>query len=104
MFGAIIITFVITVLLMSVAFLVNFNQQRTRETQQLRRENDNLHKQVDDFYNRERASREKRAYNQGLHDGRETDSLYRKMLSKYNKGEQATIMMYGDNRRRNNDE
>lgn len=104
MFGAIIITFVITFLLMTVAFLTNCNQQKNRETQQLKRENDNLHKQVNDFYNRERANREKRAYDRGLYDGRETDTLYRRMLSKYSKGEQATVMMYGENRRRGNDE
>ena len=36
------------------------------------------------------------AYRQGLHDGRETDTLYRGLLAKYSRGEQATVMMQGE--------
>lgn len=96
MFGAIIITFVITFLLMTVAFLVNFGQQKEKENRQLQRENGSLHKQVDNLYAREQSKRVRTAYNRGLHDGRETDTLYRRMLAQYSKGEQATVMMYGE--------
>ena len=55
-----------------------------------------LNQQVSDLICQRNIKRERDAYNQGLYDGRATDTLYRKMLSKYSSGEQATVMMYGE--------
>ena len=96
MFGTIIITFTITALSSAVFFMLYINHQKECESRLLRNENSSLHKRMDDYYSKERARREKNAYSRGLYDGRETDTLYRRMLSKYNKGEQATVMMYGE--------
>lgn len=96
MFGVIIITFVITALSMTVLFLIDRDQKSSREHNRLLRENDGLYKQVDNFRIQEHQRLEQQAYNKGLYDGRRTDALYRKMLDKYSRDEQVTVMMYGE--------
>ncbi len=100
MFGAVIITFVITSLGMLVLFQYDSGKKQTRENNRLHQTNDNLNKQISAMLHQENTRRERSAYNQGLYDGRETDTLYRKMLSKYSSGEQATVMMYGEDETR----
>lgn len=95
MFGTILITFAITALSMTVLFQRYAYQERRRENSRLVRENENLERQIADRKAREINRKEREAYNQGLYDGRETDALYRKMLSKYTAGERATVMMDG---------
>ena len=96
MFGVIIITFVITGLGMLVLFLINGNQKHTTENTRLKRENDGLYRQVNDFREQEHGRRERQAYDKGLYDGRQTDTLYRKMLSRYSSGEQVTVILTGE--------
>lgn len=99
MFGAVIITFVITSLLMLVLFFMDNTRKQRVENDRLHKCNERLNGQVSDLIRQQNTRRERDAYNQGLYDGRETDTLYRKMLSKYSSGEQATVMMYGDNQK-----
>lgn len=101
MFGVIIITFVITALSMTVLFLIDRDQKNNKETARLLRENDGLYEQVDHFRTQEHRRLEQQAYNQGLYDGRQTDALYRKMLGKYQRGEQATVILHGEEAIRN---
>lgn len=96
MFGAVIITFVITTLSMLVVFQYDSGKRQNRENARLQKANDNLNKQISSMIRQDNSRRERNAYNQGLYDARETDALYRKMLSKYAAGEQATVMMYGE--------
>lgn len=96
MFGAVIITFVITALLMLVMFFMDSAKKQSMENERLRKGNERLNQQVSDLICQRNTRRERDAYNQGLYDGRATDTLYRKMLSKYSAGEQATVMMYGE--------
>lgn len=101
MFGVIIITFVITALSMTVVFLMDRDQKHNKENARLLRENDGLYKQVDHFRIQEHRRLEQQAYNQGLYDGRQTDTLYRKMLGKYQRGDQITAMLHGEEAVRN---
>jgi len=96
MFGAVIITFVITTLLMLVIFFMDNAKKQSLENERLHKGNERLNQQVSDLISQRNSRRERDAYNQGLYDGRSTDTLYRKMLSKYSSGEQATVMMYGE--------
>lgn len=96
MFGAVIITFVITTLSMLVVFQYDSGKRQNRENARLQKANDNLNNQISAMIRQDNFRRERNVYNQGLYDARETDTLYRKMLSKYSAGEQATVMMYGE--------
>lgn len=96
MFGSVIITFVITTLVMLVLFFLNNAKKQIVERDHLRKVNERLNNQLSDLLRQENSRRERSAYDRGLYDGRSTDTLYRKMLSKYSAGEQATVMMNGD--------
>ena len=96
MFGAVIITFVITVLGMLVLLLSDNTKKRDREADRLRKSNERLTCQINDMIRQENTRRECAAYDKGLYDGRMTDTLYRKMLKQYSAGDQATVMMYGE--------
>lgn len=96
MFGAVIITFVITVLGMFVLLLTDNAKQQDRETDRLRKSNERLSSQINDMIRQENTRRECAAYDKGLYDGRATDTLYRKMLKQYTAGDQATVMMCGE--------
>ena len=92
MVGAIILTFIITTLLISVIFLWNNHKKEAAERLRLMRENDDLCQQV--MNRRERA-----AYDRGLYNGRGTDALYRQCLKKFSNQREAQAMMSGDRTR-----
>ena len=96
MFGAVIITFVITTLAIFVLLLRDNEKKQHVERERLRRSNESLNSRIAEMIRQENSRRETDAYNRGLYDGRTTDTLYRKMLTKYSSGEQATVMMYGE--------
>lgn len=96
MFGAVIITFVITALSALALFQYDSGKKLNRENSRLHQANDNLNRRISDMTYQDNARREKDAYNRGLYDARETDELYRKMLKKYTAGERVTVMMHGD--------
>ncbi|MEG1515989.1 MAG: hypothetical protein RSD95_13965 [Clostridia bacterium] len=96
MFGVVIITFVITALAIFVLVLVDSAKKRNRETDHLRRSNERLNDQIADMIRQENARRACAAYDKGLYDGRATDTFYRKMLKRYTSGNQATVMMCGE--------
>lgn len=102
MFGAIIITLVITMLFMTAIFLIDNGKKQGVENDRLRKNNERLNGQITEMIHQENSRREQIAYDRGLYDGRETDTLYRGMLAKYSSGEQATVMMYGENTGRTN--
>lgn len=96
MFGAVIITFVITALGIFLLLSLEYAKKRDNENDRLRKSNEHLNGQITEILRQENLRKERVAYDRGLYDGRSTDTLYRKMLSKYSAGEQATVMMYGD--------
>lgn len=96
MFGAVIITFTVTSLFMLVLFLYSTMKTQNTENERLQKNNEHLSNQISAMIRKDYDRRECLAYNRGLYDARETDTLYRKMLNKYLAGEQATVMMYGE--------
>lgn len=96
MFGAIILTFVITSLTMLVIFLYNEKKNVVFEKKRLLKENDGLRRQIQDHNAKEQRRRENRAYDKGLYDGRGTDTLYRQCLKKYMSKDQPTVMVNGE--------
>lgn len=96
MFGAIILTFVITSLIMLVIFLFRENDRKVSEKNRLLKENEELRSKIRDSRDVEQRRRETRAYDQGLYDGRGTDALYRQCLRKYMRQEQQTIITNGE--------
>ena len=96
MFGAIILTFVITALAMTALFLVDGHRKLDACNVRLRKENDSLRKQIDGFEEKEHARRERSAYDRGMYDARGTDALYRQVLKKYNSRDHADVMMNGE--------
>lgn len=96
MFGAVIITFVITTLAIFVLQLRDSEKKQYAEKERLRRSNESLNNRIAEMIRQENSRRETDAYNRGLYDGRTTDTLYRRMLAKYSSGDQATVMMYGE--------
>lgn len=96
MFGAILITIVITALGMTVVFQRYVHVEQKREYNRVAHEKENLERQITERKTREIRRNERDAYNQGLYDARKTDTLYRQILSKYASGEQVTVMMNGD--------
>lgn len=97
MFWAIILTLVISVLGMTVLFLLNDNDNRANENLRLRRENTALRDRLSASDDREWHRKERSAYRRGLYDGRRTDTLYRAVLKRYSAGEQITVMTDGRN-------
>lgn len=96
MFWAIILTFVMTVLGMLVLFLRDGNTKQVNENKRLRKENDDLKRQISGHYDQDQRRRERSAYDRGLYDGRQTDALYRNVLKRYSVRDQADVMMNGE--------
>lgn len=96
MIGAIILTFVITVLAMLVLFFVENNRKQLAERNRLIRENCDLRRQMSDYSTMNQRRRERSAYDRGLYDGRATDTLYRSVLKRYSAKEQVDVMMDGE--------
>lgn len=100
MFGTILITFVITALGMTVVFQHYVRKEQQRAYNRLTSEKENLEREITDRKNRDTKRRAQDAYNQGLYDGRETDAIYRQVLSRQASGERMTIMMNGNPERK----
>lgn len=100
MFWAIILTFAITVLGMLVLFLKDNNAKQVDENRRLHSENDDLKRQISDYYGQDQRRRERSAYDRGLYDGRQTDALYRNVLKRYSVRDQADVMMNGEEAKR----
>ncbi len=96
MFGAIILTFVITVLSMSVLFLLDEKKKQIRNNDYMLKENDGLRRQISDYNVKEQRCRERSAYDKGLYDGRATDTYYRQCLKKFTSRDQASVIMNGE--------
>lgn len=97
MVGVIILTFLMTVLFMTVLFLIDSAGKQNRENNRLMTENDDLKHQIYDYRDLDRCRREQAAYDRGLYDGRQTDTLYRNVLRKYSSRDQVNVMMNGEN-------
>lgn len=96
MFGAIILTFVITALSMMVLFLYDSSRKQARDNDYIIKENDGLRRQISDYHAKEQRRRECSAYDKGLYDGRATDTYYRQCLKKFTLKDQANVMMNGE--------
>ena len=96
MFGAIILTFVITALSMMVLFLYDSSRKQARDNNYIIKENDGLRRQISDYHAKEQRRRECSAYDKGLYDGRATDTYYRQCLKKFTLKDQANVMMNGE--------
>ena len=96
MFGAIILTFVITTLSMMVLFLYDSSRKQARDNDYIIKENDGLRRQISDYHAKEQRRRECSAYDKGLYDGRATDTYYRQCLKKFTLKDQANVMMNGE--------
>lgn len=96
MVWAVILTLVISSLVFLVGVLRDRCIQKESECRRLRQTNDRLNHKLDECRNYEIERRVKDSYNRGLYDGRETDTLYRKIVRKYATGEQSTVMFYGE--------
>ncbi len=96
MIFAVIYTFALTVLAVLSALLYRDNRRKDDRIDILVEENLSLHNQIGSFEYDEHQRREKEMYQKGLYDGRETDTLYRSILARYTRGEQATVMMQGE--------
>ena len=96
MFGAIILTFVITALSMLVLFLLDGSKKQIAEKSHLMKENDGLRRQISDYAANEQRRRERSAYDRGLYDGRRTDTYYRQCLRKFTSRDQTDVIMNGD--------
>lgn len=96
MFGAIILTFVITALSMMVLFLYDSSRKHARDNDYIIKENDGLRRQISDYHAKEQRRRECSAYDKGLYDGRATDTYYRQCLKKFTLKDQANVMMNGE--------
>ena len=94
--GTAFLTFVVTVILMTALYLWDGERRQRMANKRVIRENEDLRRQLSEFRQREQRGRETAAYNQGLYDGRTTDTYYRQCLKKFTSREQAEIMMNGD--------
>lgn len=96
MFGAIILTFVITALSMLVLFLLDDKKKHVRNNNHILKENDGLRRQIYEYNIKEQRHRECSAYDKGLYDGRATDTYYRQCLKKFTSRDQASVMLNGE--------
>lgn len=87
MFWAIFLTVVITSLIFLVLSFRRGYLDEKEECRTLRNANANLRKELNENRDNEAERRVRRAYNQGLYDGRETDRAYREILRKTKNGD-----------------
>ena len=99
MFLAVMITFLMTVFLMLALFLMDENQKLKQEQTNLAQTNQRLERQILTSRDMEHFRRERSAYDKGLYDGRQTDTLYRNVLKRYSAKEQVGVMMNGESER-----
>ena len=95
MIGAVILTFIITTLGMTVLFLLENGRRQQSEKKHLLKENEGLKRQISDYNVNEQRRREDSAYDRGLYDGRTTDTYYRQCLRKFTTKDQTDIILNG---------
>lgn len=96
MFGAVILTFVITALSMLVLFLLDGRKKQDASHKYMLKENGDLRRQISELHNRDQRRRENSAYDRGLYDGRTTDAYYRQCLRKFTSREQTDVILNGE--------
>ena len=99
MIEAVLSAMAITALSMTTLFLAHTVRQKDAEIRQLVYRNNLLTHDNRVYFEKDRQLRELGAYHRGLYDARETDTIYRKLLSKQCKGEQVTVML-GDTQKK----
>ena len=96
MFGVVVLTFVVTALSMTLLFMFHEANRQREDQHRILEENDGLKRRISDYREREYQRRERHAYDQGLYDGRATDTLYRNVLKRYSARDQARVAMEGE--------
>ena len=97
MIWTVILTFIVTSLTAIVVFTQFTSSNSDALAKQLRKENEMLKQKLQDMQNADRNRREQAAYNRGLYDARQTDTLYRNLLKKQSGvHEQFETMMDGE--------
>lgn len=91
----IILTFTITLLSILVLMLRNRCRQHEKEIKRLLNDNSYLRRELERINMNDTKRRINRAYSRGLEDGRETDAIYKQILRKVSRGEQADIILNG---------
>lgn len=95
MFGTIVVTTIINWLIVAVLHYWARLKHSEEESQQLRKENSSMNDWIQNRETSDQEERVRRSYNRGLYDGRQTDTLYRQTLKRYQNGEQIAIVMSG---------
>lgn len=95
MFGTIVITTAINWLIVAVLYYWRRLQRSEHEVNQLRKENAGMNNWIEDRENKDQEERVRQSYSRGLYDGRQTDTIYRKMLKQYQSGEQIAMILNG---------
>lgn len=95
MFGTIVVTTIVNWLIVAVLYFRCRLLRSETEARQLRKENGDMNGWIRGREKADQEERVRRSYNHGLYDGRQTDTLYRQMLKKYQGGEQITVIMSG---------
>lgn len=98
MFWTIVITTLVNWLIMAVIFYWTKLQNSQGEAKRLRSENVNMDKWIKQRMAEDQQQQLRQSYNQGLYDGRETDTLYRQMLKKFQNGDQVELIINGMDR------
>ena len=98
MFWTIVITTLVNWLIMAVIFYWTKIQNSQGEAKRLRSENVNMDKWIKQRMAEDQQQQLRQSYNQGLYDGRETDTLYRQMLKKFQNGDQVELIINGMDR------
>ena len=100
MFGAVILTFIITTLTMLVLFLSRDKQKQDTENKRILKENDGLRREISELHKGDQRRRERSAYDRGLYDGRTTDTYYRQCLKKFTGRDQTDVIINGEREER----
>lgn len=95
MFWTIVITTIINWLVVLVAYYWDKLQRSKREIKQLRTENNTMDTWIKSRTASDQQLELQRSYDRGLYDGRQTDTLYRQMLKKFQNGDQVELIING---------
>ncbi len=96
MFGIIVVTTIVNWLIVTVLYFRFRLHSSETEARRLRKENGDMNGWIRNREKADQDERVRRSYNRGLYDGRQTDTLYRQMLKRYQSGEQITMIMSGN--------
>lgn len=94
--GIVLLTFVVTALLMTLLYVCGSQKRLLAKCNRLRKENEKLYSQLDDYRQKEQRCRETTAYDKGLYDGRATDAFYRQCLKKLTSKDQTDVILNGE--------